>query len=119
MATILAQIGLRAVGPDGEAATLVSGPPLDEWYLWPENVPAWQLWMQVQTQWRVGGMGGATGLDHTAVWADLDHFGIPKRRRREVFGYLCAMERVVLDVWAEQAAERRQHHQPDTASRRL
>lgn len=34
--------------------------------LWPENYAAWELWIGVKTQWRMG-MSGAVGLDYTAL----------------------------------------------------
>lgn len=33
----------------------------------PEAWPTVQLWMRVQTQWRLAGMGGVVGLDYQAV----------------------------------------------------
>lgn len=35
----------------------------------PQCNDAWTLWLDVQTQWRVGGFGVRTGLDMTAVRA--------------------------------------------------
>jgi hypothetical protein len=35
----------------------------------PENGEALELWSAIDTQWRVGGMGGVIGLDWTAVAA--------------------------------------------------
>ncbi len=55
----------------------------------------------MQTQWRIG-MGGATGLDYTAVLAYLkDGKGLRGKQRREVFGLLQLCERETLQVWAE------------------
>jgi len=42
----------------------------------PEAWPVVQLWLRVQTQWRVGGMGGAVGLDYPAVFAVMDRLRI-------------------------------------------
>lgn len=77
----------------------------DVHYLWPDNVAAWQAWISVQTQWRVGGMGGATGLDYAGVRAWLDESGAGADERRDWWQAICACEREVLDVWA--AARRR------------
>lgn len=71
-------------------------------FLWPENLLAWQCWMAVQTQWRVG-MGGPTGLDYAGVRAFLDLAGLRKKDRLEVFAGLAAMERATLEVWAERS----------------
>lgn len=70
-------------------------------YLWPDNVPAWNAWQQVQTQWRVG-MGGATGLDYAGVLAWLRELDCPPEDRRSIFAGIQACERATLDVWAEQ-----------------
>jgi hypothetical protein len=37
----------------------------------PENQDAWELWIAIQTQWRVGGMG-VVGLDYAEIrrWAE-------------------------------------------------
>lgn len=70
-------------------------------HLWPENLLPWECWHAVQTQWRMG-MGGATGLDYTAVLAYLkDGKGLHGKERREVFGLIQLCERETLKVWAE------------------
>lgn len=70
-------------------------------YLWPCNATAWLCWQAVQTQWRIG-MGGATGLDYTAVLAHLRRVarlrGKPLRR---VFRAIQAAEAEVLQFWSE------------------
>lgn len=86
-----------------EAALLQdSQEPLDDCaYLWPENEPAWAVWVQCQTQWRTG-MGGATGLDYAGVRALLDELDQPPGpERRQVFEGLRVLERATLDAWAE------------------
>lgn len=42
--------------------------PCTEPQLWPQNLPIVQLWLDLQTQWRVG-FAGPTGLDYTAARA--------------------------------------------------
>lgn len=71
----------------------------DVHYLWPDNVQAWQAWLGVQTQWRIGGMGTVTGLDYAGVRAWLDEEGIAGDERRELWSVICACEREVLGVW--------------------
>lgn len=73
-----------------------------EVYLWPCNVDAWRCWLDVQTQWRVG-MGGRTGLDYAGVRAYLDE--AQPADRAGAFRGICACERAVLDVWAENREE--------------
>lgn len=74
----------------------------DKCYLWPCNVPVFNAWQGVQTQWRTGGMGERTGLDYDGVATYLyDVVRIKKRRWRETWIGLQAMERATLEVWAE------------------
>ncbi len=50
-------------------------------------------------QWRTG-MGGATGLDYSAVPVVMDMVGVKgKRRRREVFRDVRVMEKEALRTW--------------------
>lgn len=44
---------------------------LDHVELWPENWPAWRLFCDLSTQWRVG-PSGATGLDYGPLFRLLD-----------------------------------------------
>jgi len=70
--------------------------------LWPENVKTFNIWGQLQTQWRVGA-AGATGLDYTAVTAYLrDVVGIKKKDLLERFEEIRAMEIATLNEWAKQ-----------------
>lgn len=41
-------------------------PPDEDFGIWPENWPAVQMFLRVQTQWRTT-MGGVIGLDYAAV----------------------------------------------------
>lgn len=83
-------------------ATLFGGdsPPADLAYLWPQCVGIWGHWCGVQTQWRTGGMGGATGLDYAGVRAYLDEIGMEPEERKEVFSGIRAAERGSLEGWA-------------------
>lgn len=73
----------------------------DKCYLWPCNVPAFNLWQRLQTQWRVGGMGSATGLDYASVSLYLrDVAGIKRKEMPELFNAIQAMERATLEEWA-------------------
>lgn len=69
--------------------------------LWPENVPAFDLWAELQTQWRVG-PAGPTGLDYAGVAAHLQHaHRLRPRALRERWEQLQAMEQGALQGWAE------------------
>lgn len=99
MARILAQVGAVAVDADGaECAVRVARTMAAPWYLWPCNVPTWNLWSRVQTQWRVG-MAGATGLDYAGVWAVLHNSRLRPRQARLHFERIQSMERAALKVW--------------------
>lgn len=74
-------------------------------YLWPCNVAAWQHWLDVQTQWRIG-MGGATGLCYSGVRAHLSEHGVQGPERLEIWRGITAAERATLAVWAEQRANK-------------
>jgi len=43
--------------------------------LLPENIPVWNLWLLVQTQWRVGGIA-LIGLDYAAVFRVAELYGL-------------------------------------------
>lgn len=78
-------------------------PERDIAYLWPCNVPAWEHWCALQTQWRVG-MSGATGLDYAGVRAYLDECGLDGDERKTIFAGIRAAESGTLSGWAERRA---------------
>lgn len=97
----LAAFGLQQVDDDDNPAPV----PHDKCYLWPCNVDAFVIWQQLQTQWRVGGMGVMTGLDYTAVIAYLrDVRGMTARAVKNIFPGLRAMESAALDEWSKKQA---------------
>lgn len=84
------------------AIGLVATEPLEldeEFALWPENVPVFNFWQAVQTQWRTGGMGGATGLDYGGVQACMALRGIQKKDQAALFAGLQVMEVATLNAW--------------------
>lgn len=88
----LAAVGLVAVDAQGNT------PSPDLAYLWPCNLPIFNAWQRIQTQWRTGGMGQRTGLDYAGVLAYLrDASGIHPRRQAEIFAGIQAMEFAALD----------------------
>lgn len=91
----------QAEGCEGAAQSTTETPQ----HLWPENWPIWCLWRDIETQWRVGGMGSATGLDYAGVWAVIDR-SVHPRKRRTVFWLLQAMEEATLHEWREAHAQR-------------
>lgn len=95
-----AAFGLQITTQDDDGGD--NPPKQDLCYLWPDNVDTFNVWSQLQTQWRVG-MSGATGLDYTAVAAYLrDVAGIKKKDLPERFAEIRAMEVATLNEWAKQ-----------------
>lgn len=72
----------------------------DEYWLWPENEEAFELWLGLQTQWNVG-MAGAFGLDYTGVEACMRMRDIRKKKRNRLFAMVQLMEQACLEEWAE------------------
>jgi len=87
----LAAIGLVATAPVTE---------LEEFYLWPENVLAWNLFHAVSTQWMVG-VNGATGLNYQNVEVVMRKWRIKRRDEQRVFREIQVMERATLRAWGE------------------
>jgi hypothetical protein len=82
------------------AVGLVAEEPLDldeDFYLWPDCVPAFNFWSVIQTQWQVGA-NGAFGLDYPGVRTCMEMRGIPKKERQELFALVQAMELAALDA---------------------
>jgi hypothetical protein len=52
----------------GIAALLMSEP---DYEVWPENMPAINLFSSISTQWRTG-MSGPTGLDYNVLFSRMD-----------------------------------------------
>jgi hypothetical protein len=76
-------------------------------YLWPCNVPAWNAWCEVQTQWRYSGMGGRTGLCYVSVLGHLGTLGLCSEDHRDVYAGIRAAERATLQAEAEQNAAKK------------
>ena len=97
-------LGMRIVYVDenGDEAQASPVEDLPTFWLWPDALPVWMLWLGLRTQWRVG-MGGATGLDYTAVLADLrEQIPDDAPERRQTYLDIKAMEAVTLQEWADQ-----------------
>ncbi|WP_211230895.1 DUF1799 domain-containing protein [Chitinilyticum aquatile] len=98
-----------ALGMPPELVAMLAAPPRDEpaeeIEVYPENWPALQVFLAMQTQWRVG-MAGATGLDYTALPAVFELTGVKKRDRPDTFERLRVLEIETLRVWGEQAKQK-------------
>jgi hypothetical protein len=75
-----------------------SDPDLFE--VWEENWQALEIFLKVQTQWRVG-MGGLIGLDYSAV-AWVLRLVAPEDQHLTLLDDLQTMERAVLSLIAKQ-----------------
>lgn len=67
--------------------------------IWPCNEKSFELFVAMQTQWRVG-MGGPTGLDYSAIPVVSEATGIKVTKSR--FDDLRIMESEALKSFAEQ-----------------
>lgn len=68
----------------------------DLFEVWPENVETVSVFLRLQTQWVLGGMGGFIGLNYQSVAAVLDLLEIEKKA--EVFEGVQVMERTALRI---------------------
>lgn len=80
--------------------------------VWPENWPAWSLFCQVSTQWRMGVqsfMGGAVsmpiGLDYGAVYPLLDRIAQDAGEWMDLFEDLQILERAALKQMSENRSD--------------
>lgn len=91
------------LGIQAEAARAWLGPKQEaEFEVWPDHVDVVEVFLALATQWRMGPMGGAIGLDYAAIPPTLDLLGhILFGDRRPLFDGLRAMERAALKVWSE------------------
>ncbi|TCL26812.1 uncharacterized protein DUF1799 [Azotobacter chroococcum] len=70
--------------------------------MWPDNWPALSVFLDMDTQWRVG-MSGPVGLDYSALEPVMRLQGVKKRARQDVFAAVRIMEAEALRVMREQA----------------
>lgn len=82
----LAAAGLTAADFEGDAAQV-----------WPENWPAYLLFAQVQTQWRVGA-AGATGLDYLPLFHKMDRMRLEPEEYEELEADIRVMEFAALEA---------------------
>jgi hypothetical protein len=68
--------------------------------VWPENVRAYRLFTDLQTQWRVG-MGGPTGLDYGVMFAMIDRMKLSPEAAEELEYDVRAMESEALSAMHE------------------
>ena len=65
--------------------------------VWPENMPAINLFSQLSTQWRTG-MNGPTGLDYNVLFVCLDRLKLGDQDREWLFDDIRAIESEALQI---------------------
>lgn len=75
----------------------------EEVEIWPETFQAYELFNSLATQWRIG-MGGATGLDYTAVAMTMRLSGIPRAQWTDLFADVRVMEQAALEAMSSREA---------------
>ncbi len=73
----------------------------DTFALWPENLPIFNLYQSLQTQWRVKDNGSRSGLDYAGVMAAMSMQGVRKKDQADMFAGLQVMEYEALVEWAK------------------
>jgi hypothetical protein len=68
--------------------------------VWPENMEAAVIFMDLDTQWRYG-INGITGLEYSAIATPLRFRRVPRERWQDVWDGIRIMERAVLELKAE------------------
>lgn len=71
--------------------------------VWSDNLETVNVFIAMGTQWRAG-MGGATGLDYSALPAVMDFVGVAKKARSAVFDGLRTMEEAALECMHKKEA---------------
>ena len=92
--------------PNPFTANLAAAHQDREVTVWAENTPVFQLFCDQQTQWRVGAMGGATGLDYTCAHRTLDRMGLSPEELNDFESDLRVLEHAAL---AEMNKEKEEH----------
>ena len=72
--------------------------------IWPENADAVALFVQLQTQWRIG-MSGPTGLDYNVLYHKLDRRALTPEQYEQLEDDIRTMEYETLSVLGEQSKE--------------
>lgn len=102
-AEVLAAYGLYVAPADAEQCAAREA----LCYLWPCNLPTFNVWQRVQTQWAYDASGQRTGLRYQDVMAFMDRLRLVKPKDFDAcFAGLQAMEFAALQAWGEQVRER-------------
>jgi hypothetical protein len=66
-----------------------------EFHVWPENMPAINLFSSISSQWRTG-PGGATGLDYNVLFHRMDHMHLSEQDYEWMFDDIRVIESAAL-----------------------
>jgi hypothetical protein len=72
---------------------------IDDVEVWPENWPAFCLFVDMRTQWRVG-FAGPTGLDYGVLFGLMDMHAVPASDRPQLLADLQVLEAAALKAMA-------------------
>jgi len=75
--------------------------PVEEILVWDINWNAFRVFNTLNTQWRIGGMGHATGLDYNVIPAVGKMLGFKNKQINEMFPDLQVMENEALITMGE------------------
>lgn len=85
-------------------------PEAEEISLWPENLPAYNIFIEISTQWR-SDFNGLVGLDYNVLYKNLDrkllHNQITDVQYDWIFEDVRALESAHMDEMARQQAKNR------------
>lgn len=64
--------------------------------VWPDNMPAINLFNTISTQWRMSGMGGPTGLDYNVLFNRMDRMKLSEQEYEWMFDDIRTIESAAL-----------------------
>lgn len=66
--------------------------------VWPENLPALQMFQRIGTRWVFGAMGGVAGIRWEAVYPLMDRLNLPPAEWDALLSDLEIMEQAAMEV---------------------
>lgn len=84
------------MGPSlaGIAALIIAAP---DYEVWPDNMPAINLFNTISTQWRTS-MGGVTGLDYNVLFNRMDRMKLSEQEYEWMFDDIRVIESEALSA---------------------
>ena len=78
-------------------AAIVARQAAQEFEVWPDNMPAINLFLTLSTQWRGLGMG-PSGLDYNVLFARMDRMKLPDQEYEWMFDDVRVIEAEALKI---------------------